>query len=235
MLFSEGSLVYKLRYVWEELNLVKEAASRNSYLSLKPSVVTVEGPSGRIHVAVPQLSIITSEKLAGRDPDFVLAADAWIEAKKLVESSSVRIMGNGPLMEAVNALGLPTEGGGRECLLIDADAGIGLEEYLRLLNAKHVCILSGIMDVDKKVMEGELKHFWSSHPVLTGIESREELRVEGAGDITSVRKIKMLSKPLLFLGEDVLMAEYPYNNSIVFAGFGEELREFLVRVLLYVC
>ncbi|HDJ51231.1 MAG TPA: hypothetical protein ENF25_03420 [Thermoprotei archaeon] len=91
------------------------------------------------------------------------------------------------------------------------------------------------MDVEKKVMEGELKHFWSSHPVLTGIEDRDELCVEEAGDITTVRKIKMLSKPLLFLGEDVLMAEYPYNNSIVFAGYDEELREFLVRVLLYVC
>jgi len=192
---KEGSILYKITPIENKIELIKKALLlSNAYVSLKPAVVTVRSQSGKLNIAIPPFTLISDEAIEGEEFDYILATDAWIESKPLISSSHIQTLGDGPLTSLLEELfPLVKVKPGKKCIIIDEKAGLDLEIYLKkYLNTKHICLLKGVSGVNVETLEGTVRFYWSTHPLLSGIKpspSKIKLR---SGIIDSVRKIKLL-------------------------------------------
>ncbi len=237
-----GSNVYIVDSIENNLGIIKEVLSRqrrSSYLVLKPSLIPIKQDGILRYVAIPQLSIITLEPLSIRSPNYILAEDSWIEVKAFPESDAIRVHGNGPLSDIIRDLDLINDNyGQRKCVVIDENSDITTQQYLsEFLNTKHIAILSGLKDIEKTDLDGEITYYWSTHPLLTGLSHlmNKRLKIKGIAKIGELRKLQVLAKPLMFIDDYPIMAEITYNNSVIFTGYEDSLRELLIRSLFYTC
>lgn len=237
-----GSNVYVVENIKNNLDIIKEVLCtlrKKSFFVLKPSVIPIKQDDILRYVAIPQLSIITPEPLRARSPDYILAEDTWIEAKAILESGIIKVYGNGPLSSMIRNLGIKDDyHDQRKCVIIDEHSGITTQQYLdEFLNTKHVAILSGLENIAKIDLEGELIYYWSTHPLLAGLSylMSKKLKIRGMAKTDKLRKLQVLAKPLIFIDEYPIMAEITYNNSVVFTGYEASLEELLIRSLIYTC
>jgi len=226
--------------------------SGDTYILLKPTTALVKGRGvSSIRIALPQLSIFATEPLSIKDPDYVLAEDVWCDVKKVFESESVVFIGNGRLRKLVETL-LPSKVvkddlssvKGRRCIVIDEGSNLSLETYLNnFLMERHVALLHSLNDVRLRSCRGLLKSLWFSHPILSGLVlPNSEVEFYKVVDLNDIPKLKLLTKPLLTLNDEVLVGELSFNRSIVVNGVSRNelevtdlLNEVLIRAFIYVC
>jgi hypothetical protein len=216
-----------------------EKFNGNAYLSLEPSIGLVERKRLKYLMAIPQLTIFLPEAPPFKDPDFILAEDLWVNAKVLPDPMKLSALGD-PFKKLLAFLGgdgiKATSISNPSCYLIGINSGIESSTYLeKIINRKHVAILTGLKDLASlsRRISGRPFYYWSTHPILSNTHlNNSEIDII---PITSLRKLKYLAKPLLYIDSEVMMGEIEFNSSIVFTGYSQELEELLFRAVLYAC
>jgi len=234
-------------------NLIRVAPE--AVLVLKPSVVPVllkrNGNVDKKAVVFPPFSLVLSQF---RESDvyeqlvdialgralrcFEVADDAWVEGKQLILASegSVKCLGRGPLVKLANELGLICSDKSSNMVIDELD---DVDDYERLLLVRrHVMNATGIKSISMAIneVEGTLKYYWSSHPLLYGLHdilTSEKVKIRVV-PVKIFKKLNLLGRPLIFINDLPLVMEVTYNNSIVFLGFSNDLIEIALRALLYV-
>ncbi len=213
-----------------------------SYIIMKPSVVPLDINGVTRHITLPPLTLITPKPLDTAYRYYRIAEECWVDGKSLL-SSRPDVMGAGalkdlldPIMQLVSKRATSVWGG--KCFVVDANSGITWDGYFsKVFHTKHIVLLPGLTGVVTEPVRGLAWHLWRVHPMLYGLKySNTTLEAEIVCDIPE--KLMVLSKPLVFLGDHVLVSEIPYNGSIIMTGLinDEEIMKVLaLRALLYVC
>ncbi len=250
-----GSYVYLIGKFSEDLHVLSELIkhSETTYILLKPTVALVKRKGfSSVRIALPQLSILSEEPLPFRDPDYVLAEDVWCDVKKVIESQSILFVGNGrlrmllepslPQFKVFEDTSVPA--GLRRCVVIDESCNLSLKTYLEnFLTEKHLVLLPSLNDVKLRSCRGLLKSLWFSHPILSGLTlPNSEVEFHKLADLNDIRKLKILTKPLITVDDEVFIGELSFNKSIVINGILDErsninnlVNEVLIRAFIYVC
>ncbi len=239
MKVSKGSKVYLLNEIVSNASLVREALNKFSnevILPLKPFVGLADFKGLKTYVAIPLPALLTPGELNSKKPEYVLEEDVWVDGKYLSKEKTIIDYNIRDLNIQIPFFNLQEANKEKRvgCLLYRSPNEEELELYLnKLLNAKHVAILDKLAEDNE---EGELRCYWCSHFLLSGLNLRKQLRVKVL-DLNKIRKLRYLVKPLLYLGSKAIMGELTYNNSIVFFGFNKDkiFKELLTRAILYVC
>jgi len=226
---------------------------RHIYFVLKPSVVSANLRGVKRLVAIPPSAIIIDESILtntdGKEitelalkygiKTFKLSEDSWVEAKNSLTTNEICIMGHGKISEVVRELNLKSSHDtcideASTCLVIDEGASIYLEEYKKLVNYKHVAILTGLRNVRLRDVEGTISSLWRHHPLLYDLNIWNVKVYIKVADVSNMREIMLLSKPLVFLDDNVLVMEVSYNNSVLFTS-SLPFKTLLIKALFYVC
>jgi len=221
------------------------------YFVLRPSVITVDLKGMKRLITIPPAAIIVDNSIPVNIEKFMdlalkygikvfrLSEDSWIEVKNILMSNEICVLGYGKINEVVQELNLKSLhntciGKASTCLIIDERANIYLKEYVKLLNYKHIAILTSLKDIELRDAEGEILSLWRHHPVLYDLDvwgKKIHVKIAVADN---VKEIVLLSKPLAFLNNEVLILEISYNNSILFTAT-LPFKALLIKALLYVC
>ncbi len=242
MRIEAGYRAYLLDSLISNYRIIKYAIEKfnsNVYLSLEPSIGLMERKGLRYFMAIPQLTIFIPETLPFKDPDFILAEDIWVNAKVLPSPMKLAALGE-PFKKLLALIGGdPTEAvniSKPSCFLIGINSGVDSSIYLKkIVNQKHVAILTGLKDLtsSSKRTSGQPLYYWSTHPLLSNIYlNKTKINLV---PISSLKKLKYLIKPLLYLDSETVMGEIEFNSSVVFTGYTQELKELLFRAILYTC
>ena len=260
MKVAENSIVLVPRWSSERLpeflrDLLKliNYKVQHMYFVLKPSVVSVNLRGVRRLVTIPPSAIIIDESILTSTDDneitdlalkygikiFKLSEDSWVEVKNSLTTNEICIMGHGKISELVQELDLKSShdtciNEASTCLVIDEGANIHLEEYKRLLNYKHVAILTGLRNIGLRDVEGIISSLWRHHPLLYDLNIWNVKVHIKVADVSNIKEIKLLSKPLVFLDNNVLVMEVSYNNSVLFTS-SLPFKTLLIKALFYVC
>lgn len=227
-----------------EVRIVMDALrlSGESYVIMKPSVVPLDINGVTRHVTLPPLTLITPKPLDSAYRYYRITEECWVDGKFLL-SSRPDVIGAGtlkdlldPIIQLINKR--VTSVRGNKCFVVDVNSEITWDDYFgKVFHTKHIVLLPGLAGVVTESVKGLAWHLWRVHPVLYGLKyPNTALEAEIVRDVPE--KLMVLSKPLLFLDDYVLISEIPYNGSIVMTGLinEEEIMGVLVlRALLYVC
>lgn len=247
---KKGTKIYVLSNYLENLHVIEEIIRSEkwveTYVLLKPLVAQVKVKNLTLRLGIPTASILTEEPLTSRESDLILDEDAWVDAKKLIES---KVVFSGDFMikkfsflEKLRGKGNST--GLNECNVLDLENSVGLGEYLgKLINTRHILLTHSLKESEAKIKKGVLKSFWTSHFILSGLEMpSKELSLGGYLEIGSVPKLKILLKPLLTINEYPILGELPLSRSLVInysqvidKNFEKFFSEILLRSLIYTC
>jgi hypothetical protein len=242
MRIETGYRAYLLDSLIRNHRMIKYAIEKfkgSAYLSLEPSIGLVERKGLRYLMAIPQLTIFMPETIPFKDPDFILAEDVWVNAKVLPDPMKLLALGK-PFKKLLTFMreGIVEDAiiSKPSCYLIGISSSMDSSTYLeKIINQRHVIILTGLKDLTplSKRISGRLFYYWSTHPVLSNVHlNNSEIDII---PISSLRKLKYLVKPLLYLDSEIVMGEIEFNSSIIFAGYSQELEELLFRAVLYTC
>ncbi len=227
-----------------EVRIVMDALRSNgkSYVIMKPSVVPVDINGVTRHVTLPPLTLITPKPLDTAYRYYRITEECWVDGKPL-PSSPIDVMGAGtlrdlldPIIQLINKR--VTSVRGSKCLIVDVNSEITWNDYFgNVLHTKHIVLLPGLTNVVTEPVKGLVWHLWRVHPVLYGLKHpNTTFEAKIVRDVPE--KLMVLSKPLVFLDDYVLVSEIPYNGSIIMTGLindEEILRILALRSLLYVC
>lgn len=228
----------------DEVRIVMDALrlSDESYVIMKPSVVPLDINGVTRHVTLPPLTLITPKPLDTAYRYYRITEECWVDGKFLL-SSRPDVIGAGtlkdlldPIIQLINKR--VTSVGGSKCLIVDVNSEITWDDYFsKVFHTKHIILLPGLTGVATESVKGLAWHLWRVHPVLYGLKYPNiTLEAEIVRDVPE--KIMVLSKPLVFLDDYVLISEIPYNGSIIMTGLinnEEIMRVLALRALLYVC
>jgi len=228
----------------DEARIVVDAlrSSEESYVIMKPSVVPLDINGITRHIALPPLTLITPKPLGTAYGYYRIAEECWVDGKFLL-SSRPDIAGAGtlkdlfnPIIQLINKRVTSVESS--KCLIVDIDSEITWGDYFdNVIHTKHIALLPGLTGVVTESVKGLAWHLWRVHPVLYGLEyPSTTLEAKIVRDIPE--KLMVLSKPLVFLDDHVLVSEISYNGSIIMTGLikdKEIMKVLALRALLYVC
>jgi len=227
----------EIRVVMDALRLSDE-----SYIIMKPSVVPADISGVTRYIVLPPLTLITPKPLSSAYRYYRIMEECWVDGKPLL-SSHPDIVGAGILKDLLNPLvqlinKRVTHVRSNKCLIIDVNSLITWDDYFgKVFHTKHIALISGLSGVVTEPVKGLAWHLWRVHPILYGLKYPNiSLEAKIVRDVPE--KLMVLSKPLVFLDDYVLVSEIPYNGSIIMAGFinNEEIMGILaLRALLYVC
>ncbi|MEM0066199.1 MAG: hypothetical protein QW459_01675 [Sulfolobales archaeon] len=201
----------------------------------KPSVVPVWLDQERVrHVVVPPSSLAVdpgiSESCDIGQANYEVAEDTWVDGKPVPEVRSISKTGSRCLLiESLEGVFGDLGKSGR-CYV---SCGGKISEIVKNLLNPLVSDLSTLSDVDIVNVEGFIKTLWRSHPILYGLTFNGRIRLTLANTEKTV--LKYYAKPLAYLDKYAILFEVPYSNSILFAGYSNELLEVAVRAVLYSC
>ncbi len=223
------------------------------FFTLKPTVITTIVKDVKRQLVIPPSSLILTNPYSDELKSLlstwtksitsvlVIAEDVWVEAKPIVISNHVNVNGTCNTLEAIlkklNIKLIKEIDHDGSCLLICSNSSIDLLTYLsKEINKRHIAFLTGIKGIDLTRIRGQLHSLWRHHPIFYGLDLwGKELDVEVAV-IGNIEKLRLLSKPLLFIDGTPILLELPFNNSIIFTVSPEVLDEvLLLKTLLYVC
>ncbi len=212
---------------------------RNSWIEgviiIKPSVIPVLIRGKIRQVVAPPLSLVTASDalVANYLRGFEVAEDCWVDGKALPNLNNVYVLDS----SLTTSLSLPPhpQQVSPACFIIGDK--VSIDEYVaNYLNYRHIAVLPRMKEAEVREVSGRINYLWSYHPVLYGVKRGIELRVNAIASIP--RKVDVLSKPLLHIDNEVMIAELPFNNSIIFTAFdlnNELVTELIMRSLIYVC
>ncbi|MEM1651285.1 MAG: hypothetical protein QW780_02845 [Sulfolobales archaeon] len=161
---------------------------------------------------------------------YEVAEDTWIDGKPVPEARSISKTGRQCLLiESLEGVFGDLDGNGR-CYV---SCGGRISEIVKNLVNPLVSDLSTLNDVDVLNVEGFIKTLWRSHPILYGLTFNDRIRLTLANTEKTI--LKYYAKPLAYLDRYAILFEVPYSNSILFAGYSNELLEVAVRAVLYSC
>ncbi|MGC8974599.1 MAG: hypothetical protein ACP5KB_00185 [Thermoprotei archaeon] len=250
MRVKKGAKIYVLSKYLENLHVIEEIIRSEewveTYVLLKPLVAQVKIKNLTLRLGIPTASILTEEPLTSREPDLILDEDAWVDAKKLIESkvafSGDFMIKKFPFLEKLRDKENSTRLS--ECNVLDLENSVELSEYLgKLINTKHILLTHSLKETKVEIKRGVLKGFWTSHFILSGLEiSSKELSLGSYLEINNIPKLRILLKPLLTIDEHPILGELPLNKSLVInypqiidKNFEDLFSEILLRSLIYTC
>ncbi len=226
-----------------EVRIVMDALrlSGESYVIMKPSVVPLDINGVTRHITLPPLTLITPKPLDTAYRYYRITEECWVDGKFLL-SSRPDVIGAGtlkdlldPIIQLINKR--VTSVRGNKCLVVDINSEITWDDYFsKVFHTKHIVLLPGLTGVATESVKGLAWHLWRVHPMLYGLKyPNTTLEAEIVHDVPE--KLMVLSKPLVFLDDYVLISEIPYNGSIIMTGLiNDEIMKILaLRALLYVC
>ncbi len=242
MRLGEGSAIH-LRNASETVSsyLRRLSMLEDVKVITKPSVTPVLLRGVVKSLCLPPLTIISNADIALEHDitSLKIAEKCWVDCSAVniprVLEVAEAIAKNKPSLAFTDRYG--------EVRLEPAEA-ILLRDYVRAyLNERHLAFLPNLRNVSVNVLSAEPWYLWSNHPVVYGI--RELIKfgsLPAEWDCVCLneeppKKLLMLSRPLLYVGNRVLLAELPFNSSIVFACMpsdGRLMEELIIRSVLYV-
>ena len=169
---------------------------------------------------------------------FEVVEDFWGDVKDLIASRCLSAVGHGLLKELLEQLSLELtySEGSRCCLIIDKDAGLSINKYEgEVINNPHVACIANALNTTLKHVRGKVRFYWSNHPLLYGLGIGGKYLEIHVGELNALRRLKVLGKPIVFIGGEPLVLELPYNRSIVFLGLDRVISEMALRSLFYTC
>jgi len=239
---GKGEVIY-LRNASETLASYLRRLSKLGEVKIitKPSTLPVLFRGSIKLICLPPLTVIseTPAEDSGTLPSMTVADECWAECKAVSLPSILKAAE--ALAENTPSLVTIEYSGSVEYRIVDTSLGKYVESYL---NARHVAFLPNLREVVVRELTARPWYLWSNHPVVYGI--RELIRSGSVPEewecrclgIEPPRKLLMLSKPLLYLGDNVLIAEIPFNASLALACIPSDRKlreELIVRSLTYVC
>ncbi|GEM_PF-2082277 len=228
-----------------EVRIVMDALkfSDESYVIMRPSVVPLDINGVTRHVTLPPLTLITPKPLDATYRYYRITEECWVDGKILL-GSRPDVIGAGALKDLLNPIiqlvnKRVTSVRGNKCLVVDINSEITWDDYFsKVFHTKHIALLPGLTGIVTESVEGLAWHLWRVHPMLYGLKHPSTpLEAEIVRDVP--KKLMVLSKPLIFLDDYVLISEIPYNGSIIMTGLinnnNELMKTLALRALLYVC
>lgn len=209
------------------------------FIVLKPCVVTarIKGFKRNLVVGPGTLIVRNYNEYLDIPGSFKLVEDSWGDLK--IFNPMVVIEGSeGELLDMIKEMGLKRVSKCMSCCRIyGQDVVIDLNEYDNkiLPSSNHLVILSEIQGSKLIKMDGNIRYFFRDHPVIHGLEMQEKFISVDVADITNLRKLNVLGKPLLFIDDYPILLEIPYNRSLIFTAKHEDLKELMLKAIIYVC
>lgn len=241
---------------WDEQTLINfftvmfsymsKSDEAHTYINLRATNIPVRLRGVKRLIAVPPLAAFIRRSdwscLSNLDHlsmSYEVSEDVWVECKELPRS--INVFGDGFLRELLSKLHLDVNvcedvgvcGKSANCLVISCTGCMEGNEYEGVfLSLRHLIDMNSIKGLSISEVDGYMRFYQRDHPLLYGLnfsKFRGELI-----DVSKLRRLALISKPLVFINSNPLVLEIPYNSLAFLTSF-KNLSSLILRAIIYVC